>query len=265
MTTLGQQTIADFGEQWTHFTENEGYYGSTDLLNDLLQPLVDPADLHGKRVADIGSGTGRIVRMLCLSGASHVIAVEPSDAMIPLRANTTDLADRIRYLHAPGDALPADAALDLIVSFGVLHHIPDPDPVVRAAFRALEPGGRFVVWLYGVEGNRLYLALAQPLRRATRRLPHAVLHGLSRALTPPLAAYAELCRWLPLPMRAYMRSHIARLSNPVKTLTIYDQLNPAYAKYYSRAEAIDLLARNGFSSVRAHHRHGYSWTVVGTK
>jgi hypothetical protein len=46
---------------------------------------------------------------------------------------------------------------------------------------------------------------------------------------------------------------------------MYDQLNPAYAKYYTRTEAIDLLERAGFVNVRVHHRHGYSWTVIGEK
>lgn len=45
---------------------------------------------------------------------------------------------------------------------------------------------------------------------------------------------------------------------------IYDQLNPAYAKYYRRDEARALLEDAGFQDVRLHHRHGYSWTVLGT-
>jgi hypothetical protein len=48
-------------------------------------------------------------------------------------------------------------------------------------------------------------------------------------------------------------------------LIIYDQLNPAYAKYYMKREAVKLLLDGGFINVRVHHRHGYSWTVIGTK
>jgi len=51
----------------------------------------------------------------------------------------------------------------------------------------------------------------------------------------------------------------------MRRLVIYDQLNPAYAKYYTREEAQDLLARQGFVDIRLHHRHGVSWTVLGTK
>jgi hypothetical protein len=50
-----------------------------------------------------------------------------------------------------------------------------------------------------------------------------------------------------------------------RQLIVYDQLNPAYAKYYTAAEARDLLESTGFESVRLWWRHGYSWTVVGER
>ena len=46
---------------------------------------------------------------------------------------------------------------------------------------------------------------------------------------------------------------------------IFDQMKPAYAKYYRREEAMQLVRSAGFENVRVHHRHGYSWTVLGTK
>jgi len=182
-----------------------------------------------------------------------------------LKANTAARADRVTYVQAPGDRIAPTLALDLALSIGVLHHIPEPAPVVRAMRDALKPGGRILVWLYGREGNELYLALAKPLRMVTTRLPDKVLWRLSALLSGALSGYAGLCRVLPLPMRAYMRNVIARWTPEVRTLTIFDQLNPAYAKYYSRKEAIALIADAGFTDVRAHRRHGYSWTVVGRK
>jgi hypothetical protein len=74
-----------------------------------------------------------------------------------------------------------------------------------------------------------------------------------------------LCRRLSLPLAGYVRGHLARLTPAVRRLTIYDQLNPAFARYYTRTEASTLLADAGFVDVRLHHRHGYSWTVVGRK
>jgi SAM-dependent methyltransferase len=262
---LKTRTIADFGEQWTAYRGNPGYYGSLELLFDLVGPLLTTEEIKNAHVADVGSGTGRIVNMLLDAGAAHVHAVEPSAAMGVLKSNTNERRDRITYVHASGEGLPNGLDLDLVVSFGVLHHIPDPTPVVRAAFESLRPGGRMLVWLYGQEGNEAYLRFALPLRRLTVRLPHRALAALSYVVNWTLNIYIALCRVMPLPMRAYMRGVLAKFPAHVRRLTIYDQLNPAYAKYYTRSEAEALLVEAGFVDVKLYHRHGYSWTAVGTR
>jgi SAM-dependent methyltransferase len=265
MTDPKDSTISDFGEQWTAFRDNPGYYGSADLLADLFGPLLTLDEVRGTKVADIGSGTGRIVNMLLDAGAGHVVALEPSAAFEVLKANTAVRAARVDYLQVPGDQLPSGLGLDYVVSMGVLHHIPAPAPVMRAAFEALRPGGRCIVWLYGVEGNETYLSIALPLRKLTVRMPHGMLVALSHLLEIALTGYIGLCRVLPLPMRSYMRSVLAKFPRSIRRLTIYDQLNPSYAKYYSREEAETLLTEAGFTDVRLFHRHGYSWTVSGTR
>ena len=261
---MQQRTVADFGEQWGRYTDNSGYYGSLDLFQDIFGPLLVPQDVAGRRVADIGSGTGRIVQMLMAAGAGHVTAIEPSEAFEVLMANTSQYGDRVRCLRLRGDEVPAEA-FDLVVSVGVLHHVPEPQPVVEAAWRALRPGGRIAVWVYGHEGNETYLAFVGPLRALTTRLPHFMLAVVSSALTALLGAYAAACRLLPLPLGGYMRRVFSRLDWSKRYLTIYDQLNPAYARYYREHEAVALLAAAGFSDVRVYHRHGYSWAVTGTR
>ncbi len=259
------QTIQDFGEQWARFTDNSGYYGSSELFEDIVSPLLGEADVRGAAVAEIGSGTGRIVEMLLAAGAARVVAIEPSKAIELLRRRFDGRSDRVTCHHARGESVEEFGPLDLVVSIGVLHHIPDPDPVVRAAHRALRPDGRLFVWLYGREGNGLYLAFAKPLRMLTKRLPDSLLNGLVNLLDLPLRAYIWLCQYLPLPMRDYMQNHIGRLAPDKRRLTIFDQLNPQHAKYYTRAEAEALLARAGFSDIQLYRRHGYSWSVIGTK
>ena len=81
------QTIKDFGSQWLRYRDNEGYYGSLELFEDILSPFLKPDEIKGCKVAEIGSGTGRIVNMLLAAGAKHVIAVEPSDAFEVLCRN----------------------------------------------------------------------------------------------------------------------------------------------------------------------------------
>lgn len=262
-TPVEDRTIRDFGEQWSRFPENEGYYASLELLRDLLGPLVALEELCGARVADLGSGTGRIVRMLLAAGAERVLAVEPSDGVEALRANTREAAGRVEILHARGEELPPGLGLDFVFCIGVLQFVADPQPLLRAARRALRPGGRVVIWVYGAEGNGLYRLALLPLRALGTRLPDAALGALCAALDLALGAYIALCRWLPLPLRGYARGTLARLSRRARRLTIYDQLNPRRVRFYRRDEVQALLEGAGFAGVRLHHRGGYSWTALG--
>jgi SAM-dependent methyltransferase len=258
------QTIKDFGEQWLRYSDNEGFYGSLELFSDILFPFLKPEEIKGSRVAEIGSGTGRIVNMLLEAGARHVIALEPSDASEVLCKNVRE-PERVTCLKMTGDRLPAYGNLDFVFSIGVLHHIPDPAPVVKAAFKALRPGGNFLAWLYGREGNELYLSFVKPLRRLTMHFPHFLLVSLVEVMYWPLVLYIKLCQIFPLPLQGYVRSVFQKMSREKRRLIIYDQLNPSFSKYFTKFEAEKLLVEGGFNNVRIHHRHGYSWTVIGTK
>ena len=261
---MKDQTIKDFGEQWLRYSDNEGYYGSLELFSDILSPFLTPDEIRDYRVAEIGSGTGRIVNMLLEAGVKHVIAIEPSDAFEVLCHNIQQ-REKVTCLKITGDKLPPYGDLDYIFSIGVLHHVSDPKPAVEAAYRALRPGGRFLVWLYGREGNGLYLAFIRPLRDITKRLPHFMLASFVEITYWPLVLYVKFCHSLPLPLSGYLRSVFEKMSPGKRRLIIYDQLNPSYAKYYTRREAEKLLIEGRFINVRSHHRHGYSWTVIGAK
>jgi 2-polyprenyl-3-methyl-5-hydroxy-6-metoxy-1,4-benzoquinol methylase len=135
--------IADFGQQWTTYTDNGGYYGPAELFKDFVEPLVPVGEFAGQRVAEIGAGTGRICAMMLEAGVAEVTAVEPSAAAEVARANLARYGDRVKVVQLTGDHIEGD--FDMILSIGVLHHIPDPRPTVKAAFIALRPGGRMVL------------------------------------------------------------------------------------------------------------------------
>ena len=189
------------------------------------------------RIAEIGSGTGRIVRMLLAAGAKHVLAIEPSQAVHVLKRNLQNDANRVDILHAHGEEIPSGSNFDFVVSIGVLHHIPNPVPVVLAARDALRPGGRIVLWVYGKEGNRGVVAMIMAMRAITRHLPHWLLAVLASMCNLFLDLYIPMCKLVPfLPLADYAQNIIGKFSRHKRYLVIYDQLKPAYAKYYTEAE-----------------------------
>lgn len=260
----GERTITDFGEQFTHYHDNEGYFGSAAFLANMLGPLLSIERIKGARVAEIGSGAGRVVGMLLEAGAAYVTALEPSDAFHVLQQLFGE-RQNVTFIRQPGDKLPPTADNDFVFCLGVMQFIPQTTPVVRAAKAALKPGGKFIVRVYSKEGNQTYLALLiYPLRLITPKLPHTALAGLVRLLDLALVVYLQFCKVLPLPMRDYFLDVVAKLSPASRRLTIYDQLNPSYVRYYSRHEAETLLGGE-FENIRLYHHRETTWTIIGTK
>ncbi len=106
LTETDKKTIDDYSIQWTRFTDNSGYYGSVELLQDIFGPLLSVESVKDQEVCDIGSGTGRVVNMLLDAGARQVVAVDPSDAFYILANNIENRKDRMELDGVGPQAFP---------------------------------------------------------------------------------------------------------------------------------------------------------------
>lgn len=264
MSQLDNRTIKNFGDQWQIYQGMDGFFGSLELLKDMIEPLIQINDIENKIVLEIGSGNGRIVKMLLNAGAKKVIAIEPSDSFHVLINNLSRFKNKIEAYKVSGENLPNIKA-DVVLSIGVLHHIEDPKPVVKRAFEILNKGGKFLFWVYGLEGNETYLLFLNNLRKVTKKLPDFLLIITSHILTFFTYPYIFLCKIFNLPLKGFMLTVMSKLDWKWKAFNIFDQLNPSYAKYYSKHEALNLMKSGGFNNIKIHNRHGYSWTVLGEK
>jgi ubiquinone/menaquinone biosynthesis C-methylase UbiE len=87
-------------------------------------------------VLDVGCGTGRGVKyFLEKRPAMTVHGVEPVDALID-RAVHANCVPPGSIIKGSGDALPfADRSFDAVFECGILHHVKEPDQVVREMMR----------------------------------------------------------------------------------------------------------------------------------
>lgn len=264
-TELQIRTTAALGQKWKYFTITHEPCDSVDKLHDTFGCLLSPDDYRDQRVAEIGAGTGRFSRTLLAAGVKHLVAVEPSDAFPALVANLYDERYRVDCLNCTGDRLPPTSNLDYVFAVGMLHHQPDPRPIVHAAFQALRPEGRMVVSVYSQEGWQVLRPLVQMTRAAGRHLPSPVQWALAWCLCALLSLYVALCRFMPLPLRKCAREVMAPLRLGKRHEVICNQLNAAYTKHYNKMEAQLLLAEAGFCEIEMHRCHGYCWSAMGTK
>jgi ubiquinone/menaquinone biosynthesis C-methylase UbiE len=139
-----QQQTELVRDRFTRTAEVFGNFAVKERVREaeLLAKLVR-ASAHDRAV-DLACGPGT----LALRFARHVrwvLGVDFTPAIL-MRARRSAEGDGIRNLFAAlGDAraLPlADASIDVAVTSYSLHHIPDPQSVVREMARVLGPGGR---------------------------------------------------------------------------------------------------------------------------
>jgi ubiquinone/menaquinone biosynthesis C-methylase UbiE len=107
-------------------------------------------ELAGKRVLEIGPGSGAHSAIFKRHGASVVAAdITPERVMATARKLTLVEAGEGRAYQADGEHLPfRDGSFDIVYSNGVLHHAENTDRCVAEVFRVLKPGGKAVIMLY---------------------------------------------------------------------------------------------------------------------
>ena len=258
------ESYKDFGEQFLVDSKIDGYFGSQEMLNDIIEPF-DLRRLEGKTVMEVGCGSGRIIKNLLEFEPKKIIAVEPSVAIDVAKRNNVSALAKIDFDNIKAEDIDRCDEIDFCFSIGVLHHIPKADIAVRNIFNALKNGGEFVFWVYGHEGNEMYLAVFNNLRRITRIIPDSMLRGLCMILNLFCSLYIVLVKVFPLPLKEYMLKDFQKLTWEKRNYVIFDQLNPSFAKYYKRSEVESLMKNTGFSIVNIINRHSYSWTVIAKK
>jgi len=113
---------------------------SSSVLAPLRQAL-EPAP--GRRLADIGGGTGNYAAALRDEGWEPVV-LDRSPAMLQRAA-----AKGLETVEADAQALPLpDRSVDAAMLVSMLHHVEDPATALREARRILRPGGRLAAMIY---------------------------------------------------------------------------------------------------------------------
>lgn len=119
-------------------------------LNEVTEWVGQHAPDAPRTVVDVGAGTGTGSLALARRfGAAEVVAIDTSALMLErlqAAARGQELADRLRVVQADLDvAWPEVGAVDVAWAASSLHHVTEPDRVLRDIHTALNPGGLLVV------------------------------------------------------------------------------------------------------------------------
>ena len=267
-----QQTADTFGYNWSEravrpvtATIPWHYVKMQRALN-----LAPPAGL----ILDAGCGDGIDLANQALAARDDVIGVDVSDGGVAQSWRRAGHLPRAHVVQADLRHLPfADATFGTVYSYGVLHHIPEPDAAAHELARVARPDASIAIYLYEdvVERSRLLhaaLSAANLLRIVTTRLSPAALMRLCRMASPVVFL---LCA---VPYRVLKRVPAARgiaESIPFRHARrpfglsgdLYDRFGAPIEFRYTRAGAAALLEDAGLRVTAVGNDRG--WMVAARK
>jgi len=255
---LDQGVIDGFGHEWAAFDYVETE--TAEALDAQFAAYCAPLDLGDfdpttSVAGDFGAGSGRWSSRLA-PYFSLVYALEPSDgASQVLRKKFTGDPKIVVLQETVGVNSIPTASLDLAMSLGVLHHIPDTALAIKDVSRSIKPGGIFLCYLYyNLENKPTYYKLIFKVVNIVRRLISASPQKVRRLSATVIAALvywplARLSKVLSklgrntsnLPLHHYADMPFVMLANDA-----LDRFGTSLEQRFSKAEIIEMLQAADF-------------------
>jgi SAM-dependent methyltransferase len=189
---LDQGVIDSFGHEWAAF--DYGETDSSEALDAQFRAYCIPLDLNQfdpkKSIAgDFGAGSGRWAARL-IPYFSLIYALEPSDGASAVLKNKFSGEAKIAVLQETvgANSIPLES-LDLAMSLGVLHHIPDTGLAIKEVARRIKSGGVFLCYLYyNLENKPGFYKLIFKAVNAARKVISGLPQRIKQIVTSAIAA-----------------------------------------------------------------------------
>ncbi len=140
-----KQSVVDQTVATEHYGWKAAAPHSASYLNAPVRALV--AEVRPSDVLDAGCGNGALAAELAADGY-QVVGIDADAHGLDLARHR---APGVKFVQAVFESDPAslgvtgDGRVDVVVSTEVIEHLYAPHELVRFAFNALRPGGRFII------------------------------------------------------------------------------------------------------------------------
>lgn len=117
-----------------------------DVSDEIIKNL---GSVEGKKILDIGGGTGTLANQLQLKGA-EVTLVDPSVEMTQeAKEKNKEIFVYAKTLQEAGSELKQEY-FDKVIMRDALHHIREADEVMALSYKYLKPGGEIIIWEFNI-------------------------------------------------------------------------------------------------------------------
>lgn len=189
--------------EWDTYWHSVARSGYVNYTPELLSTITSVMDLRGKRVLEVGGGTGGNASWLAKKGAAvHLLDLSRPALKISAQVSSQNDAE-VKLVCADAYCIPyRDDYFDLIFHQGLLEHFQDPIPLVLEQRRVLGEGGYLLIdvpqrynlytvwkhllmalghWEYGVWETEFSL---EEIKRLLKRAGFTVLGAYGRGYYP---------------------------------------------------------------------------------
>jgi SAM-dependent methyltransferase len=255
---LDQEVINSFGREWAVFDYSESE--NDQALDQQFLAYCAPIDLGNFNAnfavaADFGAGSGRWTTRL-LPYFSLIYAIEPSDGANQVLRNKFKNETRIRILQETvgANSIPAQS-LDLAMSLGVLHHIPDTELAISHIASKVKKGGLFLCYLYyDLENKPFYYRgifwTSNILRWVISHLPYPMRRLIAQIIAGsiylPLARASKILGTRGKNISNFPLHHYANMPFVMLQNDALDRFGTRLEQRFSKKEITEMLGKAGF-------------------
>lgn len=250
--------ISHFGGEWKTFN-----YLASDQLEEIreqfaayIRPL-PPQILTASNlvIADFGAGSGRWAHFL-LEHASQLWLIEPGKESFSVLEQRFDKNVKVHLLNetVSENSVPNDS-LDLAVSLGVLHHLPDTGLGIQDIFRKIKPSGYFLCYLYYALENKPFLyrlvwRITNRFRIGISKLPYRMRRFVCEIIAAlvywPLARLSKVAEKFGLSSGNIPLHHYKDMNFYVMRNDAYDRFGTSLEQRFTKKQISEMVENAGF-------------------
>jgi len=223
--------------------------------------LISKEEWQGKTFLDVGCGTGRNSFWPLRYGAVQGTAIDVNEGSLSSARENLSSMRNATVQEMSAYNISYQDSFDIVFSIGVIHHLEFPEEALLNMKKAVKPGGKVLIWVYGYENNEWVVKYLNPVRKAIfSKMPIRLTHFLSLF---PTAVIWSLIR-LGLGRIEYFNL-IRQFSFWHLRSIVFDQMLPQIAHYWKKQEVENLMVEAGLKEVQIEQVNEMSWCAVGRK
>jgi SAM-dependent methyltransferase len=247
-----------FGYQWNTYSKIVPAY---EEQFKRWTTLISQEEWRGKSFLDVGCGMGRNSYWPIQYGAKRGVGIDIDKRSLAATQENLKMFPQFEARELSAYDIDYQGEFDIAFSIGVIHHLQDPQHALQNMTRAVKPGGKILIWVYGQENVSWVNTFFNPFRKGIfSKLPISLTHFLSLFPTALLWGFLKLnfgkIEYFEL-LRNFSFWHLR--------LIVFDQMLPEIANYWSYNDVLNLMQISGLESIQIKSVNDMSWCAVGVK